>query len=282
MKTQVTKIEKEDFLELKLTMFIDEVRLSLNKQTCLKCDVCMLVCPRQAVSIIPGDDDLDIDIDPRLCVLCEICSHFCPVAAITLTVNGEPKTIFADHRGLAPFYPKIDMDKGKCPEPCPPLPEGEAHWCRQQLKLVDNILDACPKQCHKCLDICPRQAIVLDATAGQTMPEPDLCLRCTQCLTVCEFGSIEVTPQFRGQLEIDDAKCPADCLKCVNLCPVKAIVREDERVFPKLEICSYCGVCKNICDQDAITLVREEVVAEPGEFSQAWVHALQKLVGEME
>jgi 4Fe-4S ferredoxin len=278
MYVKVIKRTTDAYLELNLTMFVDEVRLRLDKQACLKCDVCMLVCPRQAVAIIPGDDDLDIDIDPRLCVLCEICSHFCPVAAITLTVNRAPKTIFADHEGLAPFYPKIDMDKGKCPEPCPPLPQGEVHWCRQQLQLVANELNECPKQCHKCLDICPRQAIVLKEVAGHTMPEPDLCLRCTQCLTVCEYGSILVTPQFRGRLTIDDTKCPADCLKCINLCPVKAIVREEERVFPKLEVCSYCGVCKNICDQDAITLIREEVVAEPGEFSLAWEHAIGKLL----
>ncbi len=278
MQPSVTKRETANILELTLRMFVDEVRLRLDKQACLKCDICMLVCPREAVSIIPGDEDLDITIDPRLCVLCEICSHFCPVAAVTLTVNGEPKTIFADHEGLAPFYPKIDMDKGKCPEPCPPLPEGEMHWCRQQVKLVANTVDECPKQCRKCLTACPRQAIVLDAEAGQTMPEPDLCLRCTQCLQVCEYGSIQVTPQFRGHLTIDDAKCPTDCLKCINLCPVKAIVREGERVFPKLEVCSYCGVCKNICDQDAIVLIREEVVAEPGEFSQAWEHAIVKLL----
>ncbi len=279
MHVHVSKRTTEAYLELTLRMFVDEVRLHLDRQACLKCDICMLVCPREAVSITAGEEDLDIDIDPRLCVLCEICSHFCPVGAITLTVNGEPKTIFADHQGLAPFYPKIDMDKGKCPEPCPPLPEGEVHWCRQQMQLVHNDLRECPKQCHKCLAACPRQAIVLDAAANRTMPQPDLCLRCTQCLRACEYGAIRVTPQFRGRLIIHDAKCPADCQKCINLCPVKAIVREGERVFPKFEVCSYCGVCRNICDQDAITLIREEVVAEPGEFSGAWMHALAKLLG---
>lgn len=279
MHVCVRKRETETCLELTLRMFVDEVRLHLDKQTCLRCDICMVVCPREAVSIISGDEDLEIDIDPRLCVLCEVCSHFCPIGAIRLTVNGEPKTVLADHRGLALFYPKIDMDKGKCPEPCPPLPEGEVHWCRQQLRLVPNGLEECPKQCHKCLTACPRQAIVLDAAANQTVPEPDRCLRCTQCLMACEYGAIRVTPQFRGRLTIDDAKCPPDCLKCINLCPVKAIVREGGRVFLKIEVCSYCGVCRNICDQEAITLVREEVIAEPGEFSQAWVHAVEKLLG---
>jgi len=280
MLARVIKRKTDAYLELSLTMFVDEVRLRLDKQTCLKCDICSVVCPRQAVTVIPGEDNLDIDIDPRLCVLCEVCSHFCPVGAVTLTYNGAVKAILVEHQGLAPFYPKIEMDKAKCPEPCPLVPEGEVHWCRQQLKLVPNELAECPKQCHKCLEACPRQAIVLDVEANQTVPEPDLCLRCTQCLSVCEYGAIQVTPQFRGRLLIDDSKCPPDCVKCINLCPVKAIVREGERVFLKVEVCSLCGVCKNICDYDAITLIREEVVAMPGDFSEAWKHAVEKLLAK--
>jgi 4Fe-4S ferredoxin len=277
MKAEIVKRESADFLELTLKMYADEVRLHLDKRVCLKCDICSKVCPREAVAIIPGEEALDIAIDPRVCLLCEVCAHFCPVGAVTLTYNGVPKTIFADHRGLAPFFPKIDMDKGRCVTPCPPLPEGEEHWCRRELKLVANDPEGCPKQCRKCLSACPRQAIVLDE-AAQTMPEPDLCLRCAQCLTACEYEAIRVTPQFRGTLALDDSKCPPDCLRCLELCPVKAIGREGERVFFTLASCSYCGVCVNSCDYEAITLKREEVVAEPGEFSQAWEQAVAKLL----
>jgi 4Fe-4S ferredoxin len=95
---------------------------------------------------------------------------------------------------------------------------------------------------------------------------------------VCEYEAIAVNPQFRGRLVIDDHKCPPDCVKCIELCPVKAIVREDDRVFLRVENCCYCGVCLNICDDEAITLVREEVVAEAGEFSHAWETAVAKLL----
>ncbi len=277
MNAAIVKRESKDYLELTLKMYVDEVRLRLDKRVCLKCDICSLVCPREAVAIIPGEDDLDISIDPRVCLLCEVCAHFCPVGAVTLSYNGLPKTIFAEHRGLAPFFPKIEMDKDRCLQPCPPLPEGEEHWCRRQLKLVANALEGCPKQCRKCLEACPRQAIVLDE-AAQTMAEPDLCLRCAQCLQVCEYEAIRVTPQFRGALTLDDSKCPPDCDQCIKLCPIQVIVREGDRVFLKVEDCSYCGVCRNICDYGAITVSRVEVVAEPGEFSQAWEHAVAKLL----
>lgn len=279
MFPQVSKRDRANSLELTLQMYVDQVQLRLDKQACIKCDICSLVCPRQAVTIIPGETGLEIDIDPRRCVLCEVCAHFCPLGAVTLTYNGQTKAILTEHRGLAPFLPKIQMDKSKCPEPCPTQPEGEVHWCRQQLQLITNALEECPKHCHKCLDACPRQAIVLDESEGQTLPQPDFCLRCTQCLGVCKYDSIEVNPQFAGEVIIDAGKCPPDCLKCIDLCPVKAIVREGERVFLKVDRCSYCGVCRNICDEEAVTLIRREVIAQPGKFSQAWAEAVTKLVG---
>lgn len=280
MQFRLKKRETDNYLELSLHMYVDQVCLRLDKQLCFKCDICALVCPRTAISIIPGEEDLDITIDPRLCVLCEICSHFCPVAAISLSYNSQPKTIFADQQGLAPFLPELSIDPSKCPLPCVANTEGEWRWCRRELKLVPNTQTDCPKHCQVCLETCPRQAIIWDEDGTEVMPQPELCLRCTQCLLGCEYDAIEVNPQFRGQLIIDDSKCPSDCNKCINLCPVKAIVREGERVFLKVEDCAYCGVCVNICDQDAITLTREEVVAEPGEFSQAWVQAVAKLLGK--
>lgn len=281
MLVSVRKQETLAFLRLTLEMYQERVELFLNKEACLKCEVCSLACPRGAVTIIPGEEKLDITIDPRLCVLCEICAHFCPTGAVTLQVNGCPKTILADHQGLAPFFPKVDMDKEKCPEPCPPGGEGESHWCRQQLRLVSGLLTECPKHCHKCLEVCPRQAIVLDPEGRQTLPEPDRCLRCTQCLAACAYGSLTVHPQFQGELVIDDRKCPPDCVKCVEACPVRVIVREGKRVYRKTETCSYCGVCVNVCDEGAITLTRREVVALPGEYSHGWEEAVNRLLSGM-
>jgi len=281
MQPEVVKRETADYLELSLTMYVDRVELRLDKTACLKCDICVAACPRGAVAIIPGEADLQITIDPRLCLLCEICAHFCPVGAVTLTYNGENKAIFAEHRGLAPFFPKVEMDKGKCLRPCPTVPADELHWCRRQLQLTTRGEEGCPKECHQCLKACPRQAIVLNLES-ETIPAPDRCLRCAQCLTACEQEAIAVTPQFLGRLVLDDRKCPRDCNKCIDLCPIKAIVREGARVSLKLTDCSYCGVCRNICDQGAITLERHQVVAEAGEFSQAWEQAVARLRGEEE
>jgi 4Fe-4S ferredoxin len=275
----IRKRETVQRLELTLTMYVDQVSLVLDKPRCLKCEICSTVCPRQAVSIIAGESDLDISIDSRLCVLCEVCSHFCPTGAVTLLYNGQPKTILADHRGLGPFYPAITLDTLKCPEPCPPLPAGESHWCRQERRLVPNTLTDCPKSCRVCLTACPRQVVQLDPEASQVFPEPDLCLRCSQCLQVCRTQAIQISPKFIGWVVIQDELCPENCTKCIDLCPVKLIVREGERVYLKHEICSLCGVCRNICPEGAVTIMRSEVVAHPGEYSHAWEEALTRLTG---
>jgi len=278
----IKKRETAQRLELTLSMYVDQVSLVLDKQRCLKCEICSTVCPRQAVSIISGESDLDITIDSRLCVMCEVCSHFCPTGAVTLLYNGQPKTILADHRGLGPFYPAITLDALKCPEPCPPLPAGDSHWCRTERRLVPNTLADCPKSCRVCLTACPRQVVKLAEDESQVFPEPDLCLRCSQCLQVCRTQAIQIIPKFIGRVIIRDELCPANCTKCIDLCPVRLIVREGDRVYVKSEVCSLCGVCRNICPEGAVTILREEVVAHPGEFSHVWEEALARLTGSSE
>lgn len=279
MLQPLRKRETASRLELTLSLYVDQVSLVLDKARCLKCEICSTVCPRQAVRLFAGDAELDISIDPRLCVMCEICAHFCPTGAVQLFYNGEPKRIMAEHRGLGPFYPAITLDAAKCPEPCPPLSDGEEHWCRQERRLVPNTLADCPKSCQVCLTACPRQVVKLSPDSSQVVPETELCLRCSQCLRVCRTQAIEIVPKFIGRVSIRDELCPADCNRCLELCPVQLITREGERVFLKTEVCSLCGVCRNICPEGAIAIIREEIVAQPGDFSHAWETALARLTG---
>jgi len=278
MQPRPSKRQTREWLELTLQMFVERVSLRLDRLVCIKCDICAAVCPQQAVTILAGERDLEIDIDPGACLMCEVCAHFCPVGAITLSYNDRPKAILAASQALAPFFPKVSVDPRKCPEPCRTNPEGEVHWCRYELRLVDNTAAACPKSCRRCLTACHRQALSLDPAADRVTAQPDLCLRCTQCLEVCTFGGLEVNPQFLGTVSIDEGKCPPDCTKCIDLCPTQALERLGERVRRRTENCSLCGVCVNICDQGAITVRRLEVVAAAGDYSPAWQQAVARLL----
>jgi Fe-S-cluster-containing hydrogenase component 2 len=50
---------------------------------------------------------------------------------------------------------------------------------------------------------------------------------------------------------IDEARCTG-CGVCLNLCPQEAIVLETERAAINQELCSGCGVCISACPQRAI------------------------------
>jgi Fe-S-cluster-containing hydrogenase component 2 len=50
---------------------------------------------------------------------------------------------------------------------------------------------------------------------------------------------------------IDEARCTG-CGVCLNLCPQEAIVLEAERAAINQELCSGCGICISACPQGAI------------------------------
>jgi 4Fe-4S ferredoxin len=271
------KTETDEKIEIKLRLYIDEVSLVLNKLDCIKCDICKTVCPKDAVLVIREEKGVRIDIDEEKCVLCEICSHFCPVSAITLTYNQIPKSILLDHQGILPLQKKIIIDSSRCPSHCSKNPEGEHRWCKREDKIIDNTVEDCPKFCFSCIESCPRDIIEMKEDSAR--PDERRCLACYRCFDICEFGSINITPVFCGEITIESSLCPEDCNKCIEQCPTEAIRREGRDVIVNDRYCSFCGACFNICDKEAIKMKRTEIKAQDGEFSAAWSNAVERLIG---
>lgn len=276
MQFRRQKKETPEKVEIIQKLYADELLLSIDKTSCIKCDICSLVCPREAiwVEILP-EGIPEIFIDPDRCVLCEVCSHFCPVSCIELRWNNKSKSILGNQHALAQFPDKITVDRRCCPEGCCPVVTIEARWCRRERSWIENLPERCPKYCHKCLESCPRQIFVM--RDEEIAFDPQNCVRCTTCTVSCEYGAICIEPVFDGQITIDDSKCPWDCQKCIEVCPVSCIEREGEKVFLKQDRCAFCGACVNVCDQDAILLERTAVHAEKGEFCDLWKRAAENL-----
>lgn len=56
---------------------------------------------------------------------------------------------------------------------------------------------------------------------------------------------------------IDEQKC-VGCLQCYLYCPDGVIFKKDKKVSVDYDFCKGCGICKNICKIQAISMEEEK------------------------
>jgi 2-oxoacid:acceptor oxidoreductase delta subunit (pyruvate/2-ketoisovalerate family) len=66
---------------------IDEARRCLSLKICEGCEVCVLMCPDQAITKDPETQRAAIDL--RYCKGCGLCAHICPKGAITMVPEQD-------------------------------------------------------------------------------------------------------------------------------------------------------------------------------------------------
>lgn len=263
-------MKRDDAQRILYTRRFYHVTLSLeiDRDRCIRCDLCSLACPREALSLCADEQGLTLRLDHLRCVLCEVCAFVCPVSAITLRFDDRPKEILRQS-GRLPLIPeKLHVQEQRCPHRCELLDGEHEHWCRQLRRIVENRETECPKYCFRCVQNCPRG--VYRETPEGTLPNPTLCLRCAQCVETCPQGSIQVIPLFKGRVILDAERCPEDCNLCIDVCPVQVLQRREGRVVLNREICALCGACENICDREAIRVVREAVLVADEDTCPLW------------
>jgi len=64
-----------------------EARRCLSLNQCEGCEVCVLMCPDQAISKDPETQKAVIDL--RYCKGCGLCAHLCPKGAITMVPEQD-------------------------------------------------------------------------------------------------------------------------------------------------------------------------------------------------
>jgi len=161
-----------------------------------RCDfhaICAAVCPFSAIKININDDERypvvvyetfptltrDIKVNNASCEDdCKVCEEKCPLGIIN--VNTEAKT--------------VDIDKELCAG-C------QLCWmeCPSEAIEVTKFIEGgiqidtgkCPNGCHRCVDVCPVNAIEQDA--GEVFPNDYTCIYCGACAEVCPVeGAIEI------------------------------------------------------------------------------------------
>jgi ferredoxin-type protein NapH len=98
-----------------------------------------------------------------------------------------------------------------------------------------------------------KAGIFVTLFGGLVVALPVMTRKRTQCSFLCPLGAIntlsnKVTP---FTVNVDRSAC-TECFKCVEVCPLFAISREDIKAGKVSLFCSKCGKCVDVCPKKAI------------------------------
>jgi len=252
------KKEQNGKLEIGQILYTKHFVLTVDRKLCKSCELCRLVCPREAISLIPvkGADGKTapplVDIDEDKCDFHGICAVVCPFSAITITTNGinEIPAVKSD------VFPTLTRDIKVNSEKCKP-------------------------GCKKCGETCPLGIISVDGETQEVRIEKELCAGCQICWLECPGDAIEVTKFIEGSIKINTDACEIGCRQCISACPVNALDLDlESKVYAKDINCIYCGACLQVCpNKDALRIERTAIRHTPVN-SGAWNKGLEKLTSQ--
>lgn len=257
MRQSKKKTVDDRFIKITQTLWVDSIELIFDMDSCIGCELCRQVCPKESLGLEKQGERTVPHVDLETCSLCGLCATFCPTRAVTMvarnTWKGTEEEVIPilDVGGIPHFSTGMQLDASLCPEGC------------------DKCIEACPRTALSMGD----EGVILDRTR---------CLSCAHCEDACPVeGAIEVTPLFEGGIEVDTAKCPVGCDRCVAACPTKCYTRLPGRgVKIDSHNCILCGACLVACFYGAIDLTRLRLLVDAGGYSAVWSRAIDRLLSE--
>ncbi|WP_272701446.1 4Fe-4S dicluster domain-containing protein [Desulfovibrio sp. Fe33] len=153
----------------------------------------------------------ELRFDPKICAGCAYCEVACAQA------HGGHADPLAS-RNTFTLKPVLDFTGlSALSANAPGWPQGLADATFAEFS--ENEL--C-RQCisPECMDVCPENAIYVDAKTGARVVDETKCVGCGTCEEACQFGMIKVNPHTDIARKCD--LCGGDP-QCVAWCPTKAI-----------------------------------------------------------
>jgi 4Fe-4S ferredoxin len=263
LKTPVKLLKTENGNELVVerVLHAKSYSLTLNKNKCVGCGMCMEICPREAIEVTPtlkaeGEEAKTptVSVSEEKCIYCGICEAVCPFAAVTTRIDGEHVIPVVKSGSFPQLIREITVNETKC-----------------------------GLECTKLEDPCPLDLIKVSVNAkdGKVRVEVDKesCPCCRVCVTKFPEGTIQVKQMLEGRLRINSEKCPEGCHDCIDVCPIPGVLylTENGKVGVNETNCVYCGTCKIVCpEQEALELARTRI-HHTEIHSGTWNKALEKL-----
>lgn len=283
MKLLKTKDEKE--LHIERVLHIRSYSLTLHKDLCTGCGICLEICPKEAIELrkIPKAEAEKaklptIDIDEKKCIYCGICSSLCPFGALELTVDRKHFNPVIETQSFPQLIRDIEFNIEKCDVSC-------------ALSMA-TCMKECPLNLIKVTTRNPFSRKNINAQSGSSQKgskinmdiDKDHCPGCQICAARCPYGALSVSKTFQGTIKINTEKCPKGCRDCLDVCPISGVLylSEDNKVHVNEAYCIYCGVCKNVCPQENALELQRTLIRHTPVRSGAWNKALEKLTSTEE
>ena len=272
---KLLKTENENELVIEMTLHTKHYSLTLDKNKCTGCGVCMEICPREAIQVTrtPKADGKNaqpptVTIIKEKCHYCGMCEAICPFGALSTKINGEHVIPVVENESFPKLIREIKVDENKCgleileiEEPCP------LDHIKVSVHTSDGkeVTDVNSKSKKKNLQV----TIEVDKES---------CPCCRLCETKFPDGAISVEKMFYGSLRVNSEKCPEGCHDCVDVCPIPGVLYlSDDKVQVNDSHCVYCGACKIACPEEEALELNRTRVRHTEIRSGAWNKALEKL-----
>lgn len=283
MPMRELKIENENELTIERLLHAKHYALTLNKNRCVGCKICQVICPREAIEVKKQPKQLGqkarrpvFDVSVQKCSYCGMCEPICPFNAIQVRVNEEHVVPVVEKESFPQLIHEITVDSTKCGLDCVE--------CEK----------ACPLNLIKVTLLTPEGKEVPREEAESHQSKSDLKVQVdvekerSPCCRLCEFkcpeGAIHVRKIFHGILDIDVAKCPDGCQDCLDVCPIPGALylEADGKVYPNETFCVFCGACKIACPVEGALVMERRSVNHTPIKSGAWNKAIEKLTSTKE
>ncbi|MFW6110955.1 MAG: 4Fe-4S dicluster domain-containing protein [Thermoproteota archaeon] len=275
MPLKTVKKDTPQQLTLEWKLHVKHYQLILTKDRCMGCQICSLACPKEAINLQKPEpstgktEPAKIDINLDKCNFCGICDVLCPYGAIRIMVDGENLLSILEKESFPRLIRDIQIHEENYPKD--PLETG---------------------------DICPLDLIFITPapekeTTGHSTRSPEgetgypvkidiqeeYCPGCRVCEFKLPEGVITVRKIFHGKLTLYSEKCPEDCTRCLDVCPITGALYLDERA-QSMQVnemfCVYCGACQVVCPEEALKVIRTRIRHTPVN-SGAWNKTLERV-----
>jgi len=270
------KKESNESLSIGQILYAKSFSLTVDRSICKGCDVCKVVCPREAISLKSQPKSSDgkaraptVDVDLEKCDYHAICASMCPFGAITVTVDDKTHLPATEKEAYPELTRNITINSDGCDPGCKICEE------KCPLKVVTVQFEpitreqALEKGIRTLSDTAPQRTIVSVDKAH--------CSSCKVCEAACPAHVIRVDKFLEGNIRIYQEKCPDNCHDCLDVCPVNALYLENGKVQPNNEFCIYCKACVNVCPKPEALEVTRTSVSHTSVKSGAWNKSLEKL-----